>query len=399
MAEAVGRNVIRRGDVGMPTINGYAYYYYRTLGMWRMMGKSLTAVRALVRGKAHMGVAGWRDFSHPRYEQGDQDWSAKPVGGALRSGAAGRVRRRCWTPARCTTRRCSRSFRSPRPAKSSFRAFYDRLVRRDWDPPAQTFLLGYDSEPIRAEKSLYDLAMWARAFPGWPTALSRSRRRHWLPVAAHRPPPAGFDQALWQQWQARSRATWTGSGMRSTTWTSPSPVPADDPSSLLETVKFYLRGQGNDPHERQRLSAERREAQTERRAPGSGRNAGRRLPSGCSGGPRATAPIREDALADVGLAWPLLRRMLLELGRRLVDSGVIAAAGRCVLAARTGAAERRRVRPGRAGRPAAVAITGADRPSARTPSRSAKCSGGARDRPLPRSCSRRAGGWSRPSGA
>jgi phosphohistidine swiveling domain-containing protein len=31
-------------------------------------------------------------------------------------------------------------------------------------------------------------------------------------------------------------------------------------------------------------------------------------------------------LADVGLAWPLLRQMLLELGRRLVGSGVIAAA-------------------------------------------------------------------------
>ena len=39
---------------------------------------------------------------------------------------------------------------------------------------------------------------------------------------------------------------------------------------------------------------------------------------------QSAAPIREDALADVGLAWPLLRRMLLELGRRLVDSGVLA---------------------------------------------------------------------------
>ena len=39
-----------------------------------------------------------------------------------------------------------------------------------------------------------------------------------------------------------------------------------------------------------------------------------------------TAPIREDALADVGLAWPLLRRMLLEFGRRLVASGVVASA-------------------------------------------------------------------------
>jgi rifampicin phosphotransferase len=33
--------------------------------------------------------------------------------------------------------------------------------------------------------------------------------------------------------------------------------------------------------------------------------------------------VREDALADVGLAWPLMRRMLLELGRRLVEAGAV----------------------------------------------------------------------------
>jgi rifampicin phosphotransferase len=34
------------------------------------------------------------------------------------------------------------------------------------------------------------------------------------------------------------------------------------------------------------------------------------------------APLREDALADVGLGWPVLRRLLRELGRRLVLAGV-----------------------------------------------------------------------------
>jgi pyruvate,water dikinase len=35
------------------------------------------------------------------------------------------------------------------------------------------------------------------------------------------------------------------------------------------------------------------------------------------------APVREDALADVGLAWPVMRRMLLELGRRLVEAEAV----------------------------------------------------------------------------
>jgi pyruvate,water dikinase len=38
---------------------------------------------------------------------------------------------------------------------------------------------------------------------------------------------------------------------------------------------------------------------------------------------QSMAPLREDALADVGLAWPQLRRMLRELGARLVAAGVI----------------------------------------------------------------------------
>ncbi len=38
------------------------------------------------------------------------------------------------------------------------------------------------------------------------------------------------------------------------------------------------------------------------------------------------APMREDALSDIGLAWPLLRAMLLELGERLTAAGVVGAA-------------------------------------------------------------------------
>ena len=38
---------------------------------------------------------------------------------------------------------------------------------------------------------------------------------------------------------------------------------------------------------------------------------------------QSIAPLREDALADVGLAWPQLRRMLRELGARLVAAGAI----------------------------------------------------------------------------
>jgi pyruvate,water dikinase len=322
MAEAVGKNVIREDDVGLPTINGYAYYYYRTSGMWRVMGKSLTAVRALVRGQAHMGVAGWREFSHPRYEQAIKDWSARPLrelsGEELFEGVqalldAGTV---YYTAVQSIIPIAATS-------EISFGAYYDRVVRRHGDPPAQTFLLGYDSEPIRAEKSLYDLAAWAREVPGLAPAILDAPTAALVEAQRTGIPPAGVDQTLWQQWQSRFQDHLGRFGHAVYNLDFVSPVPADDPSTLLETVKFYLRGHGNDPHERQRLSAARREDQTNQAITRLGpkrRAAFLRLLRWA----QRAAPIREDALADVGLAWPLLRRMLLELGQRLVDSAVIA---------------------------------------------------------------------------
>jgi pyruvate,water dikinase len=137
-------------------------------------------------------------------------------------------------------------------------------------------------------------------------------------------PPAGVDPALWQQWQPRLQAHLDRFGHTVYNLDFIHSVPADDPTPLLETVKFYLRGQGQDPHERQRMSAARREDHTNRIAARLGRTRRAAAFFRLLRWAQNAAPIREDALADVGLAWPLIRRMLLELGQRLVDAAVIA---------------------------------------------------------------------------
>jgi rifampicin phosphotransferase len=320
--EAIGQGAVRDGDVRLPTVNGYAYYYYRTSGMWRMLAKSPRAFRALFRGEAHMGVAGWRDYSHPRYERVVQDWAAKPVsersGEELLAGVqalldAGTV---YYTAVESVIPLAATS-------EISFRAFYDKMLRRRGDPPAQTFLLGYDSEPIRAEKSLWALASWVRGVPGLASAIRETPTTALAGSQRTGSPPAGVDEDLWQQWRPRFQEHLDRFGHAVYNLDFASPVPADEPSALIETVKFYLQGRGTDPNERQRLSAERRETLTARMTARLGprrRAAFLRLLRWA----QTTAPIREDALADVGLAWPLLRRMLLELGRRLVESSVIA---------------------------------------------------------------------------
>jgi pyruvate,water dikinase len=322
MAEAFGKNVVRPGDIALPTINGYAYYYYNNAGMRRVLGKSLTAVRGLAQGKAHMGITGWREHSHPRYRGLVKFWTAKPPSGRpaaellegisalLDAGAEYYTAVQSIIPAAATS-------------ELMFRGYYDKIVRRPGDPSAEIFLLGYDSEPIRAEKSLYDLALWTRERPELAAAVVDRPAAGIAESFGSVTPPAGVDGDQWGEFSSRFRRHLDRFGHAVYNLDFVNPVPADDPSALLQTLRYFVRGQGKDPYQRQRSAADRREEQTRLIATRLGprrRAVFHRLLRWA----QKAAPVREDALADVGLAWPLMRRMLLELGKRLTDSGVIA---------------------------------------------------------------------------
>src|SRR6185369_5621229 len=59
-------------------------------------------------------------------------------------------------------------------SEAVFTTFYERLVKRSDEPQALTFMLGFESEPIRAEKSLWDIAEWCRTLPAVSTYISRT---------------------------------------------------------------------------------------------------------------------------------------------------------------------------------------------------------------------------------
>jgi pyruvate,water dikinase len=307
-----GRDVLRPDDVGLPTVNGYAYYRYTRGGMVRF---TLTTPQAF-RFMLDVAERRWRQYAHPRYESAVARW-ARPAtelpAGELLSGAQQLLDA-------ATEYYTSVQTIIPLAAggEALFTAFYERLVRRAGDPAAQTFLLGFDSLPIRAEQSLYDLAAWARQQPALPATLGAGTPEQALADAA----PAGVDPAVWQRWRSRLRTHLGRFGHTLYNLDFIYPVPADDPGPLLDTLRFYLRGQGTDPRLRQRRSTERRLEATDavaERLDRARRAVFRRL----LGAAQRTAPLREDALADVGLAWPTLRRMLLELGRRLVAADAL----------------------------------------------------------------------------
>ena len=65
MNELLGSGTLREGELAFPTVNGYAYYYYKMAAILRISAKALAVLPSLYgRGKAS-GVKRWREFSHP----------------------------------------------------------------------------------------------------------------------------------------------------------------------------------------------------------------------------------------------------------------------------------------------------------------------------------------------
>jgi rifampicin phosphotransferase len=312
--EILGDDVIRDADVGLPTVNGYAYYRYSRSGMGRLMIKSPKAFRELLGGSLS-GQARWRTYSHPRYRRIVSDWTARGISELSTEELLAGVQQLVDAAAEYYT-----AVQTIIPAAATsevlFTRFYDAVVRTKDDPPAQVFLLGFDSAPIRSEKSLYDLATWTRSHTELAEPLLSLPPQKFLDEAA------GSEDPVWHEWHTRFQAHLVAYGHAVYNLDFMNPVPADDPVPLLETVRFFVSGKGVDPYDRQQRSATRREEATAAvlaRLDPARVKAFRRLLHWA----QAAAPVREDALADVGLAWPQVRRMIAEIGRRLQRAGVI----------------------------------------------------------------------------
>jgi pyruvate,water dikinase len=197
-----------------------------------------------------------------------------------------------------------------------------RFVKKNGDPDAPAFLMGFNSIPIQAEKAIYDLAQWSRARVELANHLRDTPTDQLVAELENAGTPSDVNLEDWQAWQTRFQAYLINYGHMIYNLDFGNPVPADDPAPLLEAFKLFINGQGTNPHERQGASENRRKAAVQAVQ---ARLIGRRLKSFQKNLDRAQkyAPLREDGLADVGLSYPLLRKMLREVGARLVQAGMI----------------------------------------------------------------------------
>jgi len=203
-----------------------------------------------------------------------------------------------------------------------FTNIYNRLIKRRDDPSAPTYLLGYDSSPIRADKSLYSLAEWAHPNPALTQCIEGTPTLHLIEMCESGIVPGDVDPTVWHEWQVRIHQHLHQYGHMLYDLDFIHPVPADNPAPMLDTLKLYISGQAVNPYTRQRESAERRERAVlamQKRLKGLRLKWFNRYLASA----QKYAPLREDGLAEIGLAYPLIRQMLHELGDRFVQNKVI----------------------------------------------------------------------------
>jgi hypothetical protein len=305
------------------TINSYVYMNgtYTLREWWWIITRMMLSMPRMLREAIPL----WRDKIRPHYAATVERWRDRPL--AELSAAE------LWAGIQEVNDAAMLHFASllvattgaSAGAEMLFSNVYNKLIRRTGDPEAPVFLMGYDSTPIRAEKSLYDLAEWTRERPELAEHILSTPSTDIAARFLDFPQREERGVGDWPDFCERLLAHLNTYGHIIYDLDFARPLPLDDPTPMLETIKMYLRGGGVNPHIRQRAAQEKREqsaTSTHNRLKGLRRWAfDKTLKIG-----QTMARVREDALADIGLGYPTLRRMLRELGRRFVQAGTIAQA-------------------------------------------------------------------------
>ena len=301
------------------TINGYGYMNIN-FGVWNTV---LMGVAQLFKMKQmfKQSEPRWRQ-AHEHYLEVIRHWQGKPLEEYTASELLEAVHALTGEAVQMYTVLQTGPIATALGSETMFTQLYNRLIRKKGDPDASIFIMGFDSMPVQAEQSLYDLAEWARGHAGLAAHLGAIPGTHQAVELESATTPAGLKAEEWGEWQRRFHDHLAKFGHFTYDLDFSKPVAADDPAPLLETCRMYLLGKAGSPYARvQNLALQREQAAQAMLK----RLHGLKLWifRGQMQSAQKYAPLREDGLSDLGLGYPLLRKMAHELGGRLMRTGVL----------------------------------------------------------------------------
>jgi pyruvate,water dikinase len=308
-------------DAPLITINGYGYYNFtltpaQTAKMLLTLPRPFVALPRLLRTSERR----WQK-ARTRYAATVNYWQTRDLASTSATGLLGGVRAITDEAAQYYLSVQAGILPAAYMSEALFSLVYNKFLKGRDDPPALTFMLGFESAPIQAEKSLYALARWVREQPELAAALANMSSKQFNSAYREQATKTEIDGA-WPEFWRRLAEHLNRFGHAIYDLDFAKALLIDDPGQVLETLKFFLSDKAPDPNRRQAEAEMAREQATQ--AMLNQRNGLRlKLFRPLVVTAQRFAPLREDALADAGLGWPILRRMLREMGKHLVSGKAI----------------------------------------------------------------------------
>jgi rifampicin phosphotransferase len=214
------------------------------------------------------------------------------------------------------------------PAASSseivFTRVYKMISRKD-EPKPESLLLGLETTPLRAEKSLFDLGLWIREHTTLRDFTLQASTEELVAALRADSTPEPLPAADWSEFKSRFEKYLDEFGHTSYEFDFMNPTPAETPAVILDALKLYAAGKGTDPYTRQREADQLREETL-----GKIRSRFKLIPNRwfekSLNWATRVGPDREDSIAELGMGHTTVRRFLGELGERFAANGAIASA-------------------------------------------------------------------------
>ena len=294
------------------TVNGYAYQRANFKMKWNTVPILISYMRKAIPGLFRQGISYWRDRSLPAYLATIEHWKAIDPATASDEELLRGIRELAYADAIYWFA----SALAIGAAKLSD-GLLDRflaIAAAGRDLTSGAFLRGFPSKSLEAEMELEDIARQIRRKDVLRSLVTATPAPQLLEALANNPDGRPLLDDI--------RGYFDRYGHQIYSLDFAVPTQADDPLPVLLSLKALVQHSGRDARVRQAEVLRARRLLTERTARSFGplrRPLFRRLLRLA----QRFGPYREEALFYVGAAWPTLRRLALELGRRLVETGTI----------------------------------------------------------------------------
>jgi pyruvate,water dikinase len=292
------------------TVNGYAYMRATLNFRWSMIPALVRAVVTGMRAMFRTGISYWRDDRRPSYLATIERWKALDPATASDEQLLRGVRELAWADAGYWFA-ATLAIGAAKVSEWCLGRFL-AVAARGRGLTSGLYLRGFPSKTLEAEEELEAIAGRIHSSDALRTLVVATPAQHLLGALASSP---GGHSPLDDLRHYLERY-----GHQIYNLDFAVPTQADDPLPVLLSVKALVQHTGRHVRARQvELARERDQVveETDRSFGPLRRSLFRRVLRWA----QRFGPYREEALFYLGAAWPTLRRLALELGRRLSEAG------------------------------------------------------------------------------